>query len=1424
MDHSKHNPPRTLATDAMMSDPETFADMVRQYYGPIYFTSLSIARDKEIAQDIVQETFLRAWLKRDEMQQPVAQLLPWLARIARNLAIQWQRQGQRRSRLLPVLSLEEIMVDPADPNQPHPRDAAAQTEQTFQVGDAVMNLPEDLRQVVLLHYGEGLSAADIARLTGEARSTVTRRLTRAHKKLRFHLEDGVAIGLAMLKPPRVHLEHTCAIAGAVAMLPATGRAQLLRGIADTPLPPLADTVIPGPHSGAGKTANPFTAFITGLPAVKSILLGTGIILGLGAYAVFENAPQKVLASFQNTPAAAVTMTTASPNQKSKPENSTRTYTKQYRRSTRNESGKTNVRRTPAEYGPLPPANQKVEIRGKVLDPAGNPVAGAKVEPAGAYRSSPRTPSKVITSAGGSFHINGVSPGNMSLVVRALGYAPIAMQVTAPDDNIVVQLQGRGARLAGRVINNETGQPVKQSTVTLEMTISSLPTDSPELVTNADGSFTFENLAPGEYILSAKAHGLAMQPEKRGWFSKSRLPFKTYTLAEGDSVNDITVHMHGGHTVTGLVTEAGTGKPISEVKIEQLNFDGRPIGASARTDAAGHYRLDHVAGAAVNRVWLKLTSPGYIHSPESQYGHPNSPMFDLPQEREVIQNFTLDAAVRITGTVQDESGQPVAPAYLTVHDMLGNSRFITDAAGRYDIFVLPDRNIIMEVVAPGGYTRQEVLIEATDQPANYEVILQRGITAGGVVLTGAGQPVEGMTVEARTLPPRVENQGAVTSYGSEKTVAATITDKNGRFALSNLPRNNIVLVASGNNYAPSRAAVEVPRDGVDIVDKAVIEIDGGAEIHGVIKAPNGSPVSDAEVQLYGLGDTEDALNTKSNADGVFTFTSLAPKRVSLMISHPEYGELMMNEVIPGDNQLELIYGGPGSMKDYLVSIIDGNTGDPIRNYEVLESLGESPVKQDNGTFIQRLVAGKNTDYTIHAEGYALLHLKDFPVPDYQSSPTFTLAMGPGATIRGELAWPGETTASLAGISVKAGPANQRKYDISSSTDSSGRFELHQVPAGTTEVRIQPPPPFRSTTRNVEAIHGKTVDLGRIELEPGIRVQGHLRGTNGVGIAAVEVEISELNQSPRKAITDAYGFYMFDGMGHRDYWMNIPQFGLAAHLRLMNQQGANAPARVITQDFHLGTGMIRGRVQHNGVPVSGVSITLIHDNASRWKAKSGRDGGFTLEQVAAGEFLLLAHGLGNHSGRSVVRLADGETTTVVIALDSGRIRGKVLDLQDNPMPGLTLTLTNQHIEPRLRAAYGVMSGLDGTFNLGVPAGKYAVVGTLDERIMTSVYNAEVPPGGVSEELQIRVTEKTGSIISVTRKSDGAPRLDVKTQITVKDAGAYHHLDQDRDTNGVLTVNDLPPGNYKLWLSADNAEPIVHNVEVRNGDVIRLDDVID
>ncbi|MDB5264683.1 MAG: polymerase sigma-70 factor, subfamily [Parcubacteria group bacterium] len=152
----------------------TFLETYDQYAGDIFrFCSMKIS-NREVAEDITQEVFMRLWQAlRDgtELRNPRALLYT----IARNLVIDWYRKKKESS--LDVLTDMGIDFGSED-HKGIVRDAEMQ-----EVLKVINQLDEPSRDALLMRYVEGLSPQEIAEITEETANVISVRINRAIKKV-----------------------------------------------------------------------------------------------------------------------------------------------------------------------------------------------------------------------------------------------------------------------------------------------------------------------------------------------------------------------------------------------------------------------------------------------------------------------------------------------------------------------------------------------------------------------------------------------------------------------------------------------------------------------------------------------------------------------------------------------------------------------------------------------------------------------------------------------------------------------------------------------------------------------------------------------------------------------------------------------------------------------------------------------------------------------------------------------------------------------------------------------------------------------------------------------------------------------------------------------------------------------------------------
>ena len=135
--------------------------------------------DRPRAEDLVQDTLLRAWRHRSVLDNPSTAVRAWLFTVARNIVIDEWRSRRHRSEL----SVAEV------PERDDPDDRTDRLLQSWVVAEALTKLSPEHRAVLLECYYLGLSVADAARRLDVPEGTVKSRTHYALRALRLALEE-----------------------------------------------------------------------------------------------------------------------------------------------------------------------------------------------------------------------------------------------------------------------------------------------------------------------------------------------------------------------------------------------------------------------------------------------------------------------------------------------------------------------------------------------------------------------------------------------------------------------------------------------------------------------------------------------------------------------------------------------------------------------------------------------------------------------------------------------------------------------------------------------------------------------------------------------------------------------------------------------------------------------------------------------------------------------------------------------------------------------------------------------------------------------------------------------------------------------------------------------------------------------------------
>lgn len=154
-----------------------------RYGAAIYSLALRITGDRQTAQEVTQDTFLRLWKNAGMYDTARGSLGAWLFTIGRRCALDVLRSRQRQA----TIARGTFTSDGGTLPEPSVSDAAEQIALAQTVAQAVATLPLNQRRAIELAYFGGLTQQQIATQTGEPLGTVKSRMRSAMETLRGHL-------------------------------------------------------------------------------------------------------------------------------------------------------------------------------------------------------------------------------------------------------------------------------------------------------------------------------------------------------------------------------------------------------------------------------------------------------------------------------------------------------------------------------------------------------------------------------------------------------------------------------------------------------------------------------------------------------------------------------------------------------------------------------------------------------------------------------------------------------------------------------------------------------------------------------------------------------------------------------------------------------------------------------------------------------------------------------------------------------------------------------------------------------------------------------------------------------------------------------------------------------------------------------------
>lgn len=169
-----------LITRTQHGDSEAFNPLVVKYQSRIYTHILGRIKDREIAKDLTQDTFFKAFVSILSFRGDSA-FYSWLYRIAENTCIDFLRKQKAKYDIIPLHIVNEHHITDTHPDT---HDTLQRQELQRILKAAIQHLPSTRKRVFLLRYVQELSIKKIATVIDRSEGTVKTHLYKAHHQLR----------------------------------------------------------------------------------------------------------------------------------------------------------------------------------------------------------------------------------------------------------------------------------------------------------------------------------------------------------------------------------------------------------------------------------------------------------------------------------------------------------------------------------------------------------------------------------------------------------------------------------------------------------------------------------------------------------------------------------------------------------------------------------------------------------------------------------------------------------------------------------------------------------------------------------------------------------------------------------------------------------------------------------------------------------------------------------------------------------------------------------------------------------------------------------------------------------------------------------------------------------------------------------------
>ncbi|QHE62502.1 hypothetical protein FHE72_16855 [Rossellomorea vietnamensis] len=1015
--------------------------------------------------------------------------------------------------------------------------------------------------------------------------------------------------------------------------------------------------------------------------------------------------------------------------------------------------------------------------GTIQDPNSAAIPGATVT---VFQNNIQI-STVVTDANGQYMVPGLPPGSYSVVVSAPNYTTetvAAMIESGQTTTLNVTLNENPGTLTG-FVRDTNSNPIAGGSVTVQISTGTGIIVA-TTVTAPDGSYTVQNLAPGNYIVIAAATNY--QAATQG-----------VTIASNaTSVVNFNLASDPG-SIAGNVTNAQTGTPIigANVQVRVVDSSGAVI-ATALTDNNGQYAVNGLAPGVYTVVVSALNF------------QTNAATVQVSSNQTVDGSIALEPDPgRITGTVVDsQGGNPIA----------GASVNIVNSSGSLITTVLTDSNglFMVEGLAPDNYT---VNVFA----ANFQ-----NATVGALVSSGQTTPVSVSLLPnpgaiTGTVSPIVPNTIIQLRDVNNVLIDSTVANQDGTFSFTNLTPGTYTVSASAPNYSTAQAGVSVLANQTSSV--AITLTPNPGSISGFVTDNVGTPIGNAIIQVFDQNNI--LIGTGfTDASGHYVIGNLPSGSFTVVANAPGFGQVItgislgVGEDLTGVN-ISLV-PNPGSINGQITNL---TTGDAIPGATVviIDGISQIPVATTTTSVFGNysvsglapgsyIVSASKVDFTTEQIG---------AIVQSDSSTIANLALNenPG-TLTGNVE---DTNGNpITGNNIQISVFNENNVlVVSFFANSDGTYSVPSLAPGTYFVTATAPNYSSSTVSAIIQSNQTTTVTNVLAANPVSLTVTVLVQNTSTPIEGATVTIRHSNNiTIATGITDMNGVVTFTSLptGTLNITADADTFGTDTKSII----GGAGDILFAELNLSPNPGQIQGFITNlaNGSPIPNAVIQLYDfTNVLVQTTLSNQNGEYTFAGVTPGVYTVVANAaeFGPETGGAIVSSNQTSFLSFALSPNPGIVQGFVRDsVTMDPIPGATVVV--RELSGTGPIIFTTITDSDGFFQTTTLSPLvYVLVGS-GAGYGSSAVSAEVMSGGVTN-IEILLTPNPGSLFGTVRDAQTMqPLTDTLVRVIDNQGTVISTVHTDQDGN--YTIPGLAAGSYTVAAINPGYQALLQQVTIQAG----------